>query len=52
MNIPAYYVFTNEELDKIVELNPKTIEELSSILNSIKTKTHGKEIINIITKID
>lgn len=28
MNIPAYYVFTNEELDKLVELRPKTIEEL------------------------
>lgn len=52
MNIPAYYIFTNEELDKIIELNPKTIEELSNILNSIKIKTHGKEIINILTKID
>lgn len=52
MNIPAYYIFTNEELDKIVELNPKTIEELSSILSSIKIKMHGKEIMNIITKVD
>lgn len=52
MNIPAYYIFTNEELDKIIELNPKTIEELSNILNSIKIKTHGKEIINILTKIE
>lgn len=51
MKIPAYYVFTNEELDKIVELNPKTIEELSPILSSIKIKTHGKEILNIIKKI-
>ena len=51
MKIPAYYIFTNEELDKIVELNPKTIEELSPILSSIKIKTHGKEILNIIKKI-
>ena len=51
MKIQAYYVFTNEELDKIVELNPKTIEELSPIISSIKIKTHGKEILNIIKKI-
>ena len=30
MNIPAYYVFTNEELDKLVELRPKTVEELKN----------------------
>ena len=47
MNIPAYYVFTNEELDKLVELRPKTIEELknANILTTIKSKTHGEEII-------
>ena len=47
MNIPAYYVFTNEELDKLVELRPKTIDELKSlnILTPIKIKTHGEEII-------
>ena len=47
MNIPAYYVFTNDELDKLVELRPKTIEELkrSNILTPIKVKTHGDEII-------
>lgn len=48
MNIPAYYVFTNEELDKILEGLPKTIEELNNILPAIKVKTHGKEIIDII----
>ena len=48
MNIPAYYVFTNEELDKLVELKPKDISELKSILTHIKIKTHGNEIINII----
>lgn len=49
-NIPAYYVFTNEELDRILILNPKNIEELkeSKILSDIKLKTHGNEIINII----
>lgn len=53
MNIPAYYVFTNEELDKLVEIMPKTIEGLESIniLSPIKIKTHGKEIIDIINKV-
>ena len=47
MNIPAYYVFTNEELDKLVELRPKTIEELknANVLTPIKIKTHGEKII-------
>ena len=26
MNIPAYYVFTNDELDKLIEIRPKSIE--------------------------
>ena len=52
MNIPAYYVFTNEELDKLVELRPKTIEELknANILTPIKLKTHGEIIIEEINK--
>ena len=52
MNIPAYYIYNNEELDKLVELKPKTIEELksSNILSEIKIKTHGKEIVKEINK--
>ena len=52
MNIPAYYVFTNDELDKILELMPKNLEELknSKILSPIKIKVHGEEIINEINK--
>ncbi len=47
MNIPAYYIFTNDELDKLVELKPKTIDELKdlNILSPIKVKTHGEVII-------
>ncbi len=47
MSIPAYYVFTNEELDELIKLKPKSVEELrkSGILPDIKTNTHGKEII-------
>lgn len=52
MNIPAYYVFTNEELDKLIEIKPKTIEELknANILTPVKIKTHGEEIIKEIIK--
>lgn len=50
MGIPAYYVFSNDELDKLVEIKPKTIEQLknSNILTSVKVKTHGDVIISII----
>lgn len=52
MNIPAYYVFTNDELDKLVELRPQTVEELknANILTPIKLKTHGEKIIDEIIK--
>ena len=51
MNIPAYYVFTNEELEKLLEVKPKTIEELRKILPSIKVDVHGKQIIDEINKV-
>lgn len=50
MNVPAYYIFTNDEYDKIIELRPKTIEELGKIISPIKVKCHGKEIIDMISK--
>lgn len=52
MNIPAYYVFTNDELDKLVDVRPKNIEELKSanILTPVKIKTHGEQIINEINQ--
>ena len=52
MSIPAYYVFTNDELDKLVEIKPKTLDELkkSNILTPVKIKTHGEEIIKEILK--
>ena len=52
MKIPAYYVFTNDELDKIIELRPKTLEELKNlnILTPVKVKTHGEKIIEVINK--
>ena len=50
MNIPAYYVFTNEELDKLIEIKPRNMEDLikSNILSKVKLKTHGEDIIKAI----
>lgn len=52
MKIPAYYVLTNDELDKIVELRPKTLDELKkiNILTPIKIKKHGEKIIEVINE--
>lgn len=51
MNIPAYYVFTNDELEALIEKRPKTLDELKAynILTPVKIKTHGEEIIKEIT---
>ena len=51
-SIPAYYIFNNEELDKILELMPKNKQELENakILSDVKLKLHGDEILKIINK--
>lgn len=50
MNVSAFYIFNNEELELILDKMPKTIDELESlnIIQKIKVKCHGKEIIDII----
>ena len=50
MNVPAYYVFTDEEMNNLLNEMPKTIEALKNkkILSDIKIKCHGDEIIKII----
>lgn len=52
MNIPAYYIFNNKELDNLLIIMPKTIEELTEkkILPDIKIKYYAKEIIDILNK--
>lgn len=52
MKLPAYYIFTNDELDKLVKLRPTSIDELKklNILTPVKVKTHGESIINEISK--
>lgn len=48
--IPLYYIFTNAELNKIIEYKPKDLITLKklNILTDVKVRVHGKEIINII----
>ena len=52
-NIPAYYVFNNDELERILEILPKTYEDLkkSKILTDVKINSHGKDIVNIINQV-
>lgn len=50
-NIPAYYIFNNNELEKILNTNPKNIMELKNILSDIKLKLYGKEIIDILKSV-
>ena len=49
LNIPAYYIYTNDELELLIKEKPKTLEELksSNVLSSVKINTHGKLIIEI-----
>lgn len=49
-NIPAYYIFNNEELDKLLVAMPENKQELinSNILSDVKIKMHGDEILKII----
>lgn len=52
MKLPLSYIFTDIELDKLIELKPKSINELNMILTpQKKIETHGEEIIKqIISK--
>ncbi len=49
-NIPAYYIFNNDELDKLLVAMPKNRQELinSNILSDVKIKMHGDEILKIL----
>ena len=51
-NIPTDYIFTDKELESILNIMPKNLKELidSNILSSVKLKFHGEEIISIINK--
>ena len=49
-NLPAYYIFNNDELDKLLEFMPKTKDEIikANILTDVKVKLHGDEILEIL----
>ncbi len=49
-SIPAYYIFTNKELENILKWMPRTKEELTKlhILSDTKAKLHGDEIVKIV----
>ena len=52
MNIPAYYVFTDEEMNNLLSIMPNTLDEIRrrKLLSDIKIKCHGEEIIRILNK--
>ncbi len=54
LKIPAYYVFTNDELELLIKYRPKSLDELYNlkILSPVKIKTHGKNIIEEINNIN
>ncbi|MBR2808752.1 MAG: NERD domain-containing protein [Erysipelotrichaceae bacterium] len=49
-NYPAYYIFTNEQLEKLLVMRPKTIDDLKAILEPIKIKIYGDDILSMINK--
>lgn len=53
LKIEAYKIFTNQEMDFIVEHLPKTLEELASIkgVGNYKIANYGQDIINIINSL-
>ncbi len=48
--IPAYYIFNNDELEKILKLMPKTREELENgkIFSDVRLKLHAAALIKLI----
>ncbi len=54
MNVPAYYIFNDEEMFNIIKYKPKTIEQLTelNIFSKIKLQYHGKDIIDVLNKGD
>ncbi len=51
-NIKAFYIYSNSQLESLVQSMPKSIEELLKVsgFNQVKCEKYGKEIIEIILK--
>lgn len=54
MHVPAYYIFTDKEMEKLMEIEPTTMEILkdSKILSEIKIQCHGEEIVNVFKNVN
>lgn len=52
LNVPAYYIFNNSEMEDLIVIRPKNIDDLYefNILTDVKIKKHGNEIIKIINE--
>lgn len=50
--VKPYFLYNNRELETIIKVKPKTIEELKSIkgFGDVKCGKYGTDIINIISK--
>lgn len=50
-NIPPYYIFNDAALDQLIQLQPKTIEELLLVkgFGPKKCEIYGEEILNILS---
>lgn len=48
--IKAYYIYNNEQLEEIINKNPKTLEELKMIsgFGEVKCQKYGEDILNIL----
>jgi len=51
-NVKPYFLYNNQELEAIIKVKPKTIEELKSIrgFGAVKCEKYGGDIIGIINK--
>ncbi|MCI6190612.1 MAG: NERD domain-containing protein [Clostridium sp.] len=50
--VKAYYLYTNVQLEEIVKLKPKTLNELANIngFGKVKCEKYGRDIIDIVKK--
>ncbi|MBR3281594.1 MAG: NERD domain-containing protein [Clostridia bacterium] len=47
---PPYYIFNDEELEKLIAIKPKTQAEVYNILPKVKANYYSKEIVKIINE--
>lgn len=51
-NVPPYYIFNDATMEQLIQLQPKTIEDLLLVkgFGSKKCQSYGKEILNILSQ--